>query len=492
MIRIPLLSGAYQSRSIIAGAQRCINLYPEKNEDPQAPVPVTHFPTPGLIARGTPPAIGASRGFYRASNGNVYQVIDTTLYQISPGFVYTALGTVAALLTQVIMADNGLVLVLVDGSTTGYAVDMATGNFAPISDPNFLGGTFVRYMDGFFIFNTPGTNEWQISLYLVDFDNLTAGTITPPYLYPAFDPLDVATKNGYPDPIAAIVVMHRNIWLLGALTTEVWYNSGAADFPFAAIPGVFAQFGCPAPYSVATQDLSVFWLAQDMNGHAIVLRGTADYQVSELSSKGIEAILQQAPTIDDAIGACYQQNGHAYYVLTLPTLGRSFQAELKTQDWTEIAYTGPNGFERYRGIQWQFAYGLNLSTDYQNGKIYQVDPNTYTDNDKPITRLRTIPHILAEGKRLQINRLIADVQGGTLGSATPQNPPPMFLRVSRDRGGSFGNVLESQFGAAGEYGHFPYWANLGYARDWVFELSWSAPINTALNGIWIDGKEMTT
>lgn len=492
MIRIPILSGAYQSRSIIAGAQRCINLYPEKNEDQQAPAPVTHFPTPGLIRRGTPPAIGASRGFYRASNGNIYQVIDTTVYQITAGFVYAALGSVAAYLTQVIMADNGLVVVLVDGSGTGYVINMADGSFGPITAANFLGASFVRYMDGFFIFNTPGTAEWQISLYLVNYDNLAANVIDPPNLYAAFDPLDVATKNGYPDPIAGIAVMHRNIWLLGELTTEVWYNSGAADFPFAAIPGVFSQFGCAAPYSIASQDLSIFWLAQDMNGKALVLRGTADYQVSELSSKGIEAILQQAPTINDAIGACYQQNGHAYYMLTLPTLGRTFQAELKTENWTEVAYTGPNGFERYRGVQWQFGFNMNMVTDYQNGRIYELSSNEYTDDGQPITRLRTVPHILAEGKRLQINRLIADVQGGTLTSATPQNPPPFFLRVSRDRGGSFGNIIESQFGAAGEYGHFPYWAGLGIARDWVFELSWSAPINTALNGIWIDGQELVT
>lgn len=492
MIRVPLLSGAYQSRSIIAGSQRCINLYPENNDDKQAPVPVTHFPTPGLRLRATPPAIGSSRCLYRASNGNQYQVIDNTVYQISSGFVYTALGTVAALLDQVIMADNGIVVVLVDGTNTGYVIEMASGNFAPISDPNFLGGTYVRYLDGFFVFNTPGTNEWQISLYLVDFGNLTAGVIVPPALYAAFDPLDVATKNGYPDPIVGVVVMHRNLWLLGALTTEVWYNAGAADFPFQAIPGVFSQFGCAAPYSIASQDLSLFWLAQDMNGKALVLRGAADYSVSEISSKGIEAILQQAPIIDDAIGNCYQQNGHAYYVLTFPSLGRTFQVELKTQQWTEIAYTGQNGFERYRGINWAFNFNINLVADYQNGKLYELDPNLYTDFDTPISRLRTIPHILNEGDRFRLNRVIADVQGGTLTSATPQNPPPMFLRVSRDRGGSYGNIVESQFGAAGEYAHLPYWANLGIGRDFVLELSWSAPINTALNGLWIDATPMVT
>lgn len=49
MARVPLTGGAYQARSIIAGAQREVNLYPEHNTSAdQAPVQVTHYPTPGL------------------------------------------------------------------------------------------------------------------------------------------------------------------------------------------------------------------------------------------------------------------------------------------------------------------------------------------------------------------------------------------------------------------------------------------------------------
>ncbi len=47
-MRVPLISGAYEARSIIANAQRCINLYQEKNQE-DSPVPVTHYLTPGLI-----------------------------------------------------------------------------------------------------------------------------------------------------------------------------------------------------------------------------------------------------------------------------------------------------------------------------------------------------------------------------------------------------------------------------------------------------------
>lgn len=483
MPRIPLLGGAYQSRSIIAGAQRCINLYPEVNEDPQAPVPVTHFPTPGLVVQGTPPTLGVGRCVFRASNGETFTVVGANVYFVNVNFGYTLLGVIPVASTPVVMKDNGLVVIVVDGSSTGYAIKLSTHAFAVINDPNFLGATFVDYVDTFFVLDVPGVNEWYISLSLVTFENLTAGVITPPSLYAAFDPLDVAAKSGSPDAISGLVIMHRNIWTIGTLTTEVWYNSGAADFTFATAPGVYIEHGCIAPYSIAAQDLSVFWLSQDRQGKCVVLRGGADFVVKELSSKGIEAIIGEFAVVSDAIGGCYQQLGHAYYVLTFPTENRTFQVELKTGQWTELAFTGTNGLERHRAMSWAFANNMNLAQDWQNGKLYQLDPTAFTDFGNPITRLRTIPHVLNDGKRIRINRLIADTQGGKI--PAPDGDPLMFLRVSYDRGGSFSDALESSMGGAGQYPDMPFWSNIGLARDFVFELSWSGPIDTALNGVFI-------
>lgn len=488
MPRIPILGGAYQSRSIISGSQRCINLYPEKNDDPQAPVPVTHYPTPGLTLKGTPTTAGPARCLYRATNGDLFEVIRSSVYFISALFQYQKLGELeGASPTIVSMVDNGIAVLIVDGSELGYAIKLNTHEFKQVNDPNFLGGTRVDYMDTYFMLNVPGTRSWYISLPQVTFENLTAGAITPPNIYAAFDPLDIAAKTGSADSIVSVIAMHRNPWLVGALTSEIWYNSGAADFTFGSIPGVFIEHGCVAPYSVARQDLSVFWLSQDREGKAIILRGSADYSISELSSKGIEAIITDMPEITDAIGGCFQQNGHAFYVLTFPTANRTFAVELKTGQWHELAWTDGNGnLNRHRANCWAFAYGLNLVADWQNGKVYQLDPNAFTDFGGPITRLRTVPHMLNDGKQARMDKIMADLQGGTLTSATPDNPPKVYLRTSTDRGASFGNAREGEFGAAGDYSQFPTWRNCGLARDFVHEISWSEPINTVFNGLFYE------
>ncbi len=90
-----------------------------------------------------------------------------------------------------------------------------------------------------------------------------------------------------------------------------------------------------------------------------------------------------------------------------------------------------------------------------------------------------------------MTRLIADLQGGTI-EGSPDPPPEVFLRVSYDRGGSWSDPLPGTFGTTGDYGELPFWPSLGVARDFVFEIFWSAPINTAFNGVFIESEIIPT
>jgi hypothetical protein len=60
------------------------------------------------------------------------------------------------------------------------------------------------------------------------------------------------------------------------------------------------------------------------------------------------------------------------------------------------------------------------------------------------------------------------------------------LRWSDDRGHSWGSPVTQDIGEAGEYRTSLQWQRLAYARDRVFEISWSVPMRTALQGCWID------
>lgn len=566
-MRVELLGQPYLGKSVIASGQEAVNLYAESNAgDPNAPVRVTYYLTPGWSVYADPELALPVRATYRTSIGTAYVVIGSSLYFLTSVQALIFIGFVADRPSQVMMADNGLVTVLVDG-VNGYVVDMETNDFSQILDPNFYGASWVAFLDTFFIFNRPDTNQFFISLSMSNFGMLSnsgvaTGTITNPGNDPyvngtytnvpfvnisggmqgsgleativvtglgdvtsvtitnagsgylvgdllgvvntflggtgsgfrytvasvetAFDPLDIAAKSGSADPIVALAAVHKELWLIGELTTEVWIGTGAADFYFQQQQGAYIDHGCAAEYSLAYQDIVLFWLMQDKQGKCIVVRG-GGYQVEEISTPYLVSRFSKYTTVEDAIGCCFQIEDHAYYCLIFPTENETWLYDLTTKTWTEWAYTADGNFNRHRINCCMFAYGANIIGDWENGKLLKLDPELYEDGGDPIVRVRTFMHMIIEGHKVTYDQFIADMECGTSVQEDEDEADPVVrLSWSDDRGVTFGNSVEQTLGRQGEYLTQPSWNRLGMARDRVFKLQWSANCKTALNGAFID------
>jgi hypothetical protein len=447
-------------------------------------MPVTHYPTPGLSTQVAAPLAAPVRCVYLATNGGVYTVIGPNVYYITASWTLQLLGTIAQQSTPCYMADNGLAIVLVDGTASGYAIDMATRAFGSITSTvdAFYGATTVCYLDTYFIFNRPGTNQFYISLSNASYSMLTSGT--------AFDALDIAAKTGSADPIMFITVMHKEIWLIGSLTTEIWYNSGAADFTFQQLAGAYIEHGTVAPYSVVTQDLSVYWISQDRQGQRMVMRG-ANYLAERVSTHAVENSLSKYPTVADAVSYCYQQKGHIFYMTSFPAANDTWCWDEASSDWHQRAWTDAQGnLNRHRSNVGAPVYGKTLVGDWENGTLYSMSPDVFTDAGTPISRIRAFPHSIADMSRISYRQFIADMapgdDDGSLDGSSAASPPMVSLRWSDDRGATWGNYIETSLGASGQYSVTLTWRRLGLARDRVFELSWSSPAKTALNGAYVD------
>jgi len=396
------LEGAYTARSVIAAAQRCLNLYPEANPKSEDS-PTTHYLTPGLSRLGVPPEAAPVRGLYRASNGQLFAAVGSGIYFIAPNWTSTLLGTTAVNTTPVRMGDNGTTMVIVDGSAFGWSVDLATHAYAAISDPNFFGSNFVETLDTFLVFNKPASQTF----YCSDSNAIT------------FDPLFFANKTGYPDKLAGIAIQNRNIWLVGSQSTsEIWFDAGAADFPFQILPGPFVEHGAIAPYSIAKQGGSVFWLSQDAYGTTIVVEGV-NFAANKISTPAIEAAIGSYATITDAVGFCYEQLGHAFYWLKFPSanggLGADWVYDQTTKLWHERSWLNPATCqsESHRALSSAFCYGVNVAGDRLTGQLYMLDPNNATDAGDFVERRRGHPHMMADGNRASYPSFVADIQSGT-------------------------------------------------------------------------------
>lgn len=471
MAKIPLVEGAYTARSLIASAQRCLNLYQEVNPQ-DAEAPICHYPTPGLTRLGTPPIPGAGRGIYLSSDGQLFAVIGAKLYYISPSWAFTELGSIGSASTPVSMIDNRTDVLLVDGSPNGYKVNLSSLAFAAIVDAAFYGADKADYLDTFILLNRPGTNQYYTTL---------SNIITP------FDPLYFAAKTAWPDNLATLAVMRRELWLFGTdASTEIWYNAGGLQFPFEIVPGAYIEHGCIAKYSVAKQGLRLFWLGVDREGKNIVAMGER-YESARISTSAIEAEIASYAVVSDAIGFCYQQQGHQFYVLTFPTADKTWVYDLTSQLWHERAWSDSDGEEhRWRPNCQILAYGKNLALDWENGDLYEIDLANYTDFDGPIHRRRGFPHLVGDGVQILYKSFMADMDCGNKTGALISDPAKLTLRWSDDRGHSWSNGLVQSFGATGQYRVRPNWLGLGLAQDRVFELYWDSPVFTALQGCWID------
>lgn len=563
MTKIPLLTGAYQAKSLIASAQRCVNLYLEADPT-DSNFPTTHYLTPGLSLLAFPSS-GVARGDYTASNGALFRVVGSTVYYVAQDWTHTVLGTIATGTSIVSMSDNGLVLVLVDGTSSGYAIRLSDNAFAPIVSPAFYGGDYVAYLDTYFMFNRPGTNQWYISIQLPDYATLTtttvldgtitagtgytngtytnvslsggsgsgakativvsgggvtAVTITDPgidyaagdvltaatasiggtgsgFQYTlttagAFNSLDIAATTAVPGNNLALVQAHKNVWILKENAVEVWYDAGNADFAFGAVPGALIEHGCAAQYSVCAFDGMIYWLGKDRAGRGVVFRGEP-YQAVRISTFAIENTITNMTTISDAVAFIYQQEGHTFYQLTFPTENQTWVFDIASQQWHERTWTDSNGIEnRHRALTAALAYGVNVVSDWETGKLYSYDPTATTDNGDPIVRRRGFPHVVADGARVFYRQFIADMDTGVTPGIMTDEEPLVSLRWSDTRGNSWGSPITSGMGATGQYLRNIQFQRLGMARDRVFELFWSSPVVTALNGAFCDFSRVRT
>jgi hypothetical protein len=481
-MKIPLTGGAYQARSVIASAQRCLNLFiePQPPQDGE-PTPAAHYPTPGLVLLRYLPELPV-RALRQASNGKIYAVIGKGLYRITPpagiaDWDYVHLGDITpGLVTPASLADNTIDLVVVDGSPNGWSVHLDDDtSFASIDDPNFFGADRVDYIDTYFVFNRPGTQQmyWSGALALT------------------FDELDRASKSAAADLLVSLVVANKEIILVGERTTEVFYDAAVIDpttgfllSQFASVQGVFIDYGCAAKYSLAGNDNTAFFLSRDRTGKGIVMM-VAGYRGKRISTFAIENAIRKYSRIDDAIGFCYQIGGHIFYVLTFPTADHTWVYDLLTGEWHEWAFTDSNGNDHAHRIMCVYpCFGTLLAGDRQAANLYALDPDASSDAGFPIKRERCFPHLIQEARRIVYREFLADMETGT-GPSVAARDNLVSLSWSDDRGRHFGNPVSTSLGGLGDTLTSLQWQRLGMARDRIFKLTWSTVAPCALQGAWI-------
>ena len=400
-MKSPILGSAYVARSVNAADNRMVNLFPEIIPDGGQTGGFLNR-APGLdllVTVGT----GPIRGLW-TFNGVGYVVSGTELYSLTTAYVATLRGTVAGT-GPVSMSDNGTQL-FIAANGPGYIYNSSTAVFAQITDVDFAGALIVGYLDGYFVFIQPDSQVVWIS-------DVLDGTSIPG---------DFRSAEGSPDGLVSMIIDHAQLWLFGTNSVEVWYNSGDVDFPLTPVQGAFNEIGCAAAFSVAKLDNGIFWLGADARGQGIVYRANG-YTGTRVSTHAIEYAIAQYGDISDAIAYTYQQEGHAFYVLTFPSGNATWVYDVSTQAWHERAGFDNGLFMRHRS-NCQMAFNSQIVLgDYVNGNIYAFDLDVYADNSgiqKWLRSWRALPSGQNNLKRTAHHTLQLDAETGVGLGITPE------------------------------------------------------------------------
>lgn len=459
---------SYTLQSVNVDCQRSVNLFPEKDAlgtGKEGEV-ASLVPTPGLRLLATLPAVPFRGAWTCSANGILYVVAGGYFYSVASDYTYTQLGALQTTSGPVSMADNGQHVVMVDG-TYGYYLTLADGTFTQISDPAFYPCDQVAFLDGYFIFNRSGTQQFFISgLYAM-----------------TFDALDFASAEGKPDNLIGLITTPQNIYLFGSQSTEVFYDSGAAAFPFERIQGAINDVGCAAAFTIQLIQNNIYFLGGDSTGTGIVYK-MQGYQAERISTPAIEAVIRglDQTTLSTARAWSYSQGGHSFYCLNLPGHDATFCYDASTGLWHERTYLNLWSLERHRAEVHALAYGKNIVGDYETGALYQLDPDTLTDNGTSIARIRTAPHLSQGMVRNFHHSFQLDMEVG-VGTSTGQGQTPQaMLRWSDDGGHSWSNEHWADIGAIGNTKTRVIWRRLGSSRDRVYEIRITDPVKCVLIG----------
>lgn len=495
---------AYTAPDPNQNRQRAVNWYCEYSQDDKSKTPVALLGAPGkneildfsittdMIAI---PDSGGVRGVWVLPGGTealwvvgkaviltqmTVPATQTSIAQFAKYFV----GNLNTNSGPVCIRDNGPggFAVIVDGAY-GYLYDINNGGLTEITDPAFEPASRVAFIDGWWIFNVVGTQRF--------FTNAPTPYTT------TFSGSFFALKDSSSDNLVTLMENNRELWLVGERTSEVWYNAGGANFSFSRIPGVAPQIGCSAAQSIARLGSSLVWLGQSERGQNIVIK-TEQYSYVDISSRAVEAALGSYPLVSDAIGFTYEEDGHLFYMLTLPTADKTWVYDhtaseaAGTPQWHERASFNPSTGALHRDKASCFANYQNIRMvgDFQAQKGYQMSRQFYTDGADPLVAIRRTPYVWSkeDRRRMFFGSLQIDFAAGVGLSAGNGSNPHLMLRSSRDGGANFGTEFQIPVGKTGEYLNRAIKRRLGVSRNYVAEVRYTEPTNRDIVGATLFGQ----
>ena len=475
---VDFISQTYESISKNVSSKRTLNLYPESTEG-EGKSNVILIGCPGTtetadysdISGVSPTSV--CRGMYYASNNILYVVYGGALIKYLPnGLSVKILSLSENSGTRVSMADNGIHLALVDGAFLKIIRLEDDIVSTPVVD--FVNPTMVTFLGRRLIVINESNKFWYSGI-----DDATSWPV-----------LNVASAETIKSlDIISMGIKDGQVWLMGSQGYEARRVDSDPNNPYSLVGGSANQIGIGAKYSLSSIADNVFWLGSSVAGQNVVYMSNG-YSEQRISTHAIEWELDQyKANTSSAFGFSYQQEGHTFYILTIPQADKTFAYDLATGMWHERSTRDAlkNIFHKWAVTHCAFAYGRILCGNGEVPKLLELSLDKYDEWDgRPIVKLHQSPVYFTDGRILYHDRFYLDVETGVGLQLGQGSNPQVMMQYSDDGGHNWSSERWTTLGKIGKYKTRVVWRNNGRTRQRVYRVLVSDPVKVIMIGAGLD------
>lgn len=417
----PAVGASYRSPSLPASAQRTVNMYPEAVQNGLEEVILHNFPGLDRVLAGS--AGEFDRGLH-VFRDNLYQVAGSQLYLVNSTYSRTSIGSIAGS-GRVSMANNGSTMVIVTGGSE-YTYDGTTFTATTLGQ----NPTNVEYLNNRFLYDD---DDGRVGVGDVGGTTVTSG--------------NYFTPQSTPDDLVRTFVHNQFAYLFGEKSIEPWQNVTSGTPPFERMNGaIIENVGLSGRNAIDSTETAIYFVSD--KGEAQQLQG---FRPNNISTVAV-ANEWRSYTISDAIVNTVQAQSLDFVIFSFPTDGKTWAYVEDYGLWFELEH-GTAG-DRWRGNSIIEVYGKTIVADYATGNIYELDPDTFTDNGATTVRERIFAPLAGEKfsrprQFYQMSEFGLSIETG-LGNASERNPL-IAVAFSTDGGKSWSNERFKKVGQEGEY-----------------------------------------
>lgn len=441
-----------------------------------------------------------------ADNGVQVMIVDGTL-----GYIYSTVpigaGVVPQAITSIILAGDGASATV----TTGSAHGLVTGNIVSLAGQvpaGYIGNytvtvasptTFVIQLDE----SPSGDASTEGTYTITQFAQVTspdfpANPCTVTFLAETFVIQSQDTRrfyaSGTADGLSGYVLNFASAEDHPDPMNAVWTSNGqlfllcTAHTEFWGVSGgldfLFSEVqGTTSEWGLAAR----FGVARFGNTVACLMRNrTNQVMIAEIA--GYLPNPLSNPDIDKIINGYMNVSDASFYSFMLgghPMLICNFPSADATwcYDGSTKIWSPWKSFGILRDFgEFSFPFlGETIIADYATGNLYRLNPEAVTDNGNPIEIQLTGETVRSpDGDRFTVNRFRLDIAVGVGNTVDPGANPQIGLEVSRDNGKTFGAQMMRPLGKIGEYRDVVEWDMLGTCRNFTPRVTMTDPVLFAL------------